>query len=303
MVVSVTEYTDTACSWAWGSEPKMRRLQWAYGEHLAWRLVMGGLLPDDWPASGKIPAGLDIDHPDAIAFVLRYHAGVCATTGMPYPGTIHWQPENSNDTGRGYIAALAQGEDVAARLLRRCREAQFLFGRPAGNETQLLALAAEVPGLNVARLSADLRGPEVAAAWAADWEETRRPNEAALTVSDGRVGMGRARNEHGRTRYGFPTLIFRGPGGEVTVPGWRPWEAYEQALATAAGGALPAARPLPSPAEALAHHGLLARPELDLLCGPDPALPAGAVYLDLGGGPFWLSPDEARGRQIGAAAP
>lgn len=122
MVVSVTEYTDTACSWAWGSEPKMRRLQWEYGEHLAWRRVMGGLLPDDWPASGKIPAGLDIDHPDAIAFVLRYHAGVCATTGMPHPGTIHWQPQNSHAPGaptsppaprgrtspRGYCAAAAR---------------------------------------------------------------------------------------------------------------------------------------------------------------------------------------------------
>ena len=28
--VEVVEYTDVMCSWAWGSEPKLRLLRWRY---------------------------------------------------------------------------------------------------------------------------------------------------------------------------------------------------------------------------------------------------------------------------------
>ena len=40
--VGVTYYTDPGCSWAWGTEPKVRKLAWEFGERLAWRYVMGG---------------------------------------------------------------------------------------------------------------------------------------------------------------------------------------------------------------------------------------------------------------------
>ena len=55
--VAVTEYTDPICSWAWGTEPKLRLLQWRHGHRLTWRVVMGGLVGDasqgkaDWDAS------------------------------------------------------------------------------------------------------------------------------------------------------------------------------------------------------------------------------------------------------------
>ena len=44
--VGVTYYTDPGCSWAWGTEPKVRKLVWEFGERLAWRYVMGGLVGD-----------------------------------------------------------------------------------------------------------------------------------------------------------------------------------------------------------------------------------------------------------------
>ena len=51
--VEVVEYTDVMCSWAWGSEAKLRRLRWRYEDRCDWRLVMGGLVGDrtrqpDW---------------------------------------------------------------------------------------------------------------------------------------------------------------------------------------------------------------------------------------------------------------
>jgi protein-disulfide isomerase-like protein with CxxC motif len=44
--VEVVEYTDVMCSWAWGSEPKLRLLRWRYEDRCDWRLVMGGLVGD-----------------------------------------------------------------------------------------------------------------------------------------------------------------------------------------------------------------------------------------------------------------
>jgi predicted DsbA family dithiol-disulfide isomerase len=33
--VEVVEYTDVMCSWAWGSEAKLRRLRWRYEDRYA----------------------------------------------------------------------------------------------------------------------------------------------------------------------------------------------------------------------------------------------------------------------------
>src|SRR5687768_18618682 len=43
MPVQVRYYTDPACSWSWGGEPKLRRLMWEFGDGLSFRWVMGGL--------------------------------------------------------------------------------------------------------------------------------------------------------------------------------------------------------------------------------------------------------------------
>jgi hypothetical protein len=36
--VTITEFTDPGCPFAWSAEPARRRLQWLYGEQLEWRL-------------------------------------------------------------------------------------------------------------------------------------------------------------------------------------------------------------------------------------------------------------------------
>jgi predicted DsbA family dithiol-disulfide isomerase len=43
MPVDVRYYTDPACTWSWGTEPKLRRLMWEFGDGLRFAWVMGGL--------------------------------------------------------------------------------------------------------------------------------------------------------------------------------------------------------------------------------------------------------------------
>ena len=42
--IEVVEFTDPGCSWAWGTEPKLRLLQWRYGEQLRAAGVTKGML-------------------------------------------------------------------------------------------------------------------------------------------------------------------------------------------------------------------------------------------------------------------
>jgi predicted DsbA family dithiol-disulfide isomerase len=299
-VIEIVEYTDQHCSWAWGTEPKIRRLRWRYGERLRWRRVMGGLMPPGWAAA----RGYDLTDPDDLPRIAAYHAKVCATTGMPHPPRLEWAGVSSIEGNRAVKAAERQGSDPADRLLRRLREDWYVFGRPADTRQRILAESETVPGLDAARLARDLDDPVVDAAQRADWDEARNPNAVARSIEDKRVGRGRAREEFGYIRYGFPTLIFRGPGGEHTVPGWRQWEAYLDALRAADPGATDRHRPDPTPTEALARWPLLAQTELEFLCAADDeghgddnvVRPAGAVPYDAGGGRVWMTEAEATAR-------
>ncbi|MEI6386371.1 MAG: DsbA family protein, partial [Spirochaetota bacterium] len=44
--IELIEFTDPYCTWCWGSEPILRRIQETYGEQIKVRFVMGGLTDD-----------------------------------------------------------------------------------------------------------------------------------------------------------------------------------------------------------------------------------------------------------------
>ena len=44
--IELIEFTDPYCTWCWGSEPILRRIQETYGEQVRLRFVMGGLTDD-----------------------------------------------------------------------------------------------------------------------------------------------------------------------------------------------------------------------------------------------------------------
>ena len=291
--VHAVEFTDPMCSWAWGTEPKYRRLQWQYGDRLELRQVVVGIFSPGWEAMFLTEEGRA--HPAASIYYrpADYFAVVTETTGAPYASPHHRPLLNSEDPCRIAVAARAQGADVAERVLRRLRESMFLHGRPADTVERALEALDGVPGLDVAQLVKDMDDPDTEAAWQADWAEARRPNEYVSSREDKRPGMGAAQAQNGQMRYGLPCVVLTGPAGEATVAGWCDWSAWEAALEQVAPGITADARPLPTPAEALAVWPTLTRAEIDELCGPDAVPPAGVVVHTWPGGEVWLSAEEA----------
>ncbi|CAL9669899.1 DsbA family oxidoreductase [Streptomyces sp. enrichment culture] len=280
----VVEYTDPLCPWAWGSEPVLRRLRAALPAGVRWRRVFGILFDeDDDPAP---------DPAAETAWYARYVEDVTRHTGAPRAARLRRVAASSWPASLVAKAAQAQGTDVAERVLRRLRETVFVLGEPADTHELALAAAAGIPGLDLARLSADALSDAVRERVRADRDEARRPVPEARAAPGGSPHPGAAKQTgDGGYRYALPTVLVRGPDGHRVVPGLRPCEAYESAVGEM-GTTMPVPPALLSPAEALRRLRTLTRPEVELLTdGRD--LPGWAVRVETGNGPLWLHPEEA----------
>jgi len=223
MTLDVVEYTDPACPWAWGSEPKFRELRAELGASVRWRRVFGILFDE-----GEAPA------PDPAAeatWYLTELAEISGHTGAPYPERLGWVSRSSWPASLAAKAAEQQGPEIAEAVLNRLRETTFVDGAPADTpERVLAALRGRVPGLDLDALAREAASDEVRAAVRADWAETRRPCDEVLTLTRPGRHPGRAKplgeDPEDGYRYALPTLIFEGAGGQAVVPGWRPLEEY-----------------------------------------------------------------------------
>ena len=281
--VHVTEFTDPACPWAWGSEPALRWLARVLAGRVAWRRVFGILFDED-----------EDPPPDPEAetrWYERFVAGVAAHTHAPYAARLSRVSESSWPACLAARAAQEQGPAVAERVLRRLREAALVRGVPADRPAEVRTAVAGVPGLDEERLLADLAAPRVRRAVRADWAETRRPEPEVLHLPERGPHGGRAKELAEGYRYALPTLVFSGPGGRYVAPGWRSPAEYLACAERAAGEPLPRPAPLPA-AQALAHYRTLTGPELRLLTAEGEP-PPGAVEFATPTGSLWLHPEEA----------
>ncbi len=299
LIADVIEYTDPICSWAWGTEPKLRLLQWRYGARVRWRVVLGGLVHD--ASRGRD----DWDPVQAAEPMQKYWRRSSAHTGQPYPMPMHRMARSTDPAGLAVKAAQRQGPVVGAAVLRRFRESTFVFGVTPSSPEEFVASARGIVGLDVDRWLVDLTSEEAAAAYRSDWEETRRPNDHVRHLVGDDVGIGSMKQTDGHDRYAFPTLVFRGPGGEVTVPGWMPYEAYVDALEGACPGVTADPRPDPTITEAFERWGVLTERELTDVCGPGPVdgLPDATVAHFWGAGVVYFSPAEANARGLPPVSP
>ena len=262
--LTLTEYTEPFSPWAWGSDGKLRRLRWAFGDRMRWRRVFIG-------------AGAE-QAPEAVA---RH-------TGMPTGVRPAAEEEESDIARRVVVACDLQGAAVGDRALRRLREAFFLRGTRFTSIDDAFAVLDGTAGLSLAGLVTTLGSDLVVERLRAQADEAARPSLAVRLLEEIGEGVGTPWFHAGRWRYTAPTLRLLGPGGEAFLAGWKPWDAYEEALRIAFGTTLPEWA-APDASEVLAHFASMTDAEFEMICDRVVTVPRSAVRPDPGHA-FWTLP-------------
>ncbi len=212
--VEVTYFTDPLCSWSWAFEAVWRRLRYELAGRIAWRYVLGGLIPD-WQSFSD---PLHSVHRPAQMGPSWYE--VRHLTGMPVDEMIWLEdpPASSYPACVAVKAAARQGATVEEAYLRRLREGVMLERRNIARREVLLELFGEVAGATpCGRFRRDLGGEEALTAFREDLKDAGYRN------------IGR-----------FPALVLRGTGGRaVLIVGYRPYPVLREALAAVAPGLAP----------------------------------------------------------------
>ncbi|MEO8092216.1 MAG: DsbA family protein [bacterium] len=259
MPIEIRYYTDPACSWSWGSEPKLRLLEWEFGDQLGFHWVMGGLARSFGADYRDSSAGITGDR-NCFDALMSHWLDVGVETGMPVDPRIWRQAPlaSTYPVCQAVKAAAEQGPAAAAAYLRRAREAIFVERRKLDHAAALIAEAGAA-GLDSARFQLDLGSHAITEAFAADLDEVRDvPDEAR---EQDRIG-----ETEGRERVSFPSVLFLGAeGSRHGVWGWQPYQRYRDAALAA--GAEPVTDRRPTVLEATERFGRCATRELEELTG------------------------------------
>ncbi|MGN6190415.1 MAG: DsbA family oxidoreductase [Conexibacter sp.] len=278
--LTVTEYTDPACPWAWSAEPSRWRLRWLYGDGLRWRLRMIGLTSDP---SELAERGYSVERmADGFArFAERF--------GMPLDPTPRSRLAATVPACRAIVAARLHAPERERPLLRRLRVHAMTRPTSLLDEPLTLARAAREAGIEPAALERWAAEPEVERALLEDMAAARQPSPAGVAL---RHKL--AEGPDGELRYAAPSLVFsRADGVSLDVPGFQPAQAYEVAVANLAPD-LPRREPPSSAEDVLAWAPIpLATQEIATVMGVERGeaerslLAAGGVPEAAGTDRFW----------------
>jgi predicted DsbA family dithiol-disulfide isomerase len=260
MPIEVTYYTDPGCSWSWGSEPKLRKLMWEFGDRLRFRWVMGGLAREYGDAYRDEESGIT-GKGSCFDGMMALWLDVAAESGMPLDPRP-WRHAPITSTYPACLAVKAAGEqgpELEYSYLRRLREGLMCEGRKLDHAEALVGESGPA-GLDVERFRIDIVSNAITEAFAADLDEVRSPPDAARDA--GKVKA----TEGGHKRVSFPSLAFAGKDGvRHGVWGWSPYEQYREAAA-AAGAEVVQERP-PEVVEAIERFGRVTTKEVEVLTG------------------------------------
>lgn len=174
--VTITNFTDPLCTWCWGLEPVIRKLETHFPGVILFRYVMGGLvenIEDKWdPANGIGRADIPAINRQIEAHWIdasRRHGMPVKGTGFKlfsrdYPSTY---PQNI-----AYKAAQMIDTDKADRFLRRIREASAAEYLMTSHADVLEKLAEEV-GLDTALFRKYIKDGSAERAFKEDLKLTR----------------------------------------------------------------------------------------------------------------------------------
>jgi predicted DsbA family dithiol-disulfide isomerase len=219
--VRITEYTDPGCPWAYSAEPFRRRLNWLYGDRIAWRTVMVGLAddPQHYLDMGFTPERQS----SAFKAIARDH-------GMPIDTSVRPRMAATIPACRAVVAARLHAPDRERHVLRRLRVRHFAGELLDAPET--IDAAARDAHVDPGDLRRWMDGDDVTAALEEDMAAARRPMGAARVLDH------KLANWSGGRRYTCPSyeITRLEDGVTIAVPGFQPFAVYDVVLANLVPG-------------------------------------------------------------------
>jgi len=208
--LEIIEFTDPACTWCWGSEPILRKLDYRYREQLEVSFVMGGLVKNAhtfMDPRNKIGGDLILFNKQ----VAEHWLEASARHGMPVQdkGFSLFDDENPSTypMNIAYKAAQIQDNNLASKFLRRMREAIAAEAKKA-NKMEVLIELAQDSGLNISKFISDMENGTAEKAF----EEDRY-----LTAS--------------YQANGFPSFLIKNEvGKEILLRGYQSYESFKSTL-------------------------------------------------------------------------
>jgi predicted DsbA family dithiol-disulfide isomerase len=278
--VLIRHFTDPGCPYAFSAERQRLRLLWLYGDQIDWELHMVGLHEE---RPGRAPEEVAASRRD---LQLRY--------GMP----IDWRPVEeaaSLPACRAVVATRMRAPDAEEAILRRLRVLNF-SGFDLDDPAVIYRAAGESL-IEPTEMRVWLERPDVAEALREDMAAARSPSPASRAQD---YKLGGPPEERRYTCPSYELIRATEPpedwptANRVDLPGFRPVEAYEAALANLAPELM--RRPDPeSVDEVLAWAGMpIATAEVAAVCDRDIAdvrteLSRVAQYLPVGGDGYWTA--------------
>ena len=220
--VRIRHFTDPMCPFAFAAERQRLRLDWLYGDQVGWttHMVVLSETPNPDLPGDKLAAGRRMLHE-------RY--------GMPMAWTPPPEPAASVDACRAVVAARLRSEPQATRLLRRLRVLNFA-GRSLG-DPETIAQGATEAGLDPEELRAWAGEPATEQALREDMRAARSPSPASR-AQDYKLGGPAEERRYTCPSYELersaPAPADWATAARVDLPGFRPVEAYEAAIANLA---------------------------------------------------------------------
>jgi predicted DsbA family dithiol-disulfide isomerase len=217
--LSITEYTDPGCPFAWSAEPSRWRLRWLYGDQLEWQLRMVGLAEraEDYVEKGFTPER------QSSAFASLAHK-----YDMPIDTSLRPRMAATMPACRAVVAARLNAPEREAALLRALRVLHFSGELLDAPET--IAAAAERASIDPADLERWIAEPETEEALRADLAAARNPTPESIALAHKL-----APTESGH-RYTCPSYEVKreSDGTSLSAPGMQPTLAYEVVVANLA---------------------------------------------------------------------
>jgi putative protein-disulfide isomerase len=228
-IIEIIEFTDPVCTWCWGSEPVLRKLETRFGEQVKISYIMGGLVQDITSFYDSYnDIGGDPDRSNRN--IAKHWVDASARHGMPVKSDgfklFSKEHPSTNPQNIAYKAAQMQDPTLANKFLRRIREASAAEARQTNTTEVLLELASEV-GLDIARFLDDFTHGSAQRAFEQD---------LAATAKYG--------------ARGFPSFLLKHEEKEMVIRGYKRYEEFKALIGHLSNGGIQE-RPVPADEESI----------------------------------------------------